>query len=275
MGPLCIVSDIGGPQESSSAMERPDDFSRSQTRARSPSRSPACSTPPTIDEESESRRSRATHGAASIDATARRFISLYELLRSSGPQMPLVSLDELQAFARKAAPDRHDAYSERALTAAYKEYLPRRPPPLARAQLKVDGTHYDSLFRVLEDLDVRFENGSIACASIPLTSDRPGIFSCPSSGSIWKPTAPRNRIRSTRALLPNARSRDSFSENITFLGPSPRMNRSAPESNGGRFHAELASAAAGLNSSSGPASCRSRWGSYSTFPESGSATCST
>jgi hypothetical protein len=96
--------------------------------------------------------------------------------------VPLVSLDELQAFARKAAPTRHDAYSERALTAAFEEYLPRRPPPLARAQLSVDGTRYESLFRLLEDFDVRFETGSIV------------LIDPPRVGSSWDFLVPFERI---------------------------------------------------------------------------------
>ncbi len=159
--------------------------------------------------------------------------------------MPLVSLDELQAFARKAAPDRHDAYSERALTAAYEEYLPRRPPPLARAQLKVDGTHYDSLFRVLEDFDVRFENGSIVLVDPPRV------------GSSWDFLMPFERIdleadgsAELYPIDPGASPERAIARFVLREHYVPRSvsedDRSAPESNGGRFHAELASAAAGL-----------------------------
>ncbi len=49
--------------------------------------------------------------------------------------MAVVPLPELQQLAGALAGERHDAYSERALSRAYEEYLARRRTPIAPFRL--------------------------------------------------------------------------------------------------------------------------------------------
>ena len=65
--------------------------------------------------------------------------------------MAVVPLPELQKLAQKLAADRHDAYSERALSRAYEEYLARRRTPIAPFRLRVGDTEYPSFYDLMAD----------------------------------------------------------------------------------------------------------------------------
>ncbi len=82
-GAACIVSDIGGPQELVRDGTTGRLFSISDPRSLTESIARLLDAPDDRRRIGESAVAYA-RGAASIDATARRFISLYELLRSSG-----------------------------------------------------------------------------------------------------------------------------------------------------------------------------------------------
>ncbi len=65
--------------------------------------------------------------------------------------MAVVPLPELQRLAQKLASERHDAYSERALSRAYEEYLARRRTPIAAFRLRVGAQEYPTFYDLLGD----------------------------------------------------------------------------------------------------------------------------
>lgn len=65
--------------------------------------------------------------------------------------MAVVSLPELERLAKSLAGERHDTYSERALSRAYEEYLARRRTPLAPVRLRAGGQEYATFYDLLAD----------------------------------------------------------------------------------------------------------------------------
>ncbi|HYK93541.1 MAG TPA: hypothetical protein VEY07_05815 [Thermoplasmata archaeon] len=97
--------------------------------------------------------------------------------------MPSVPVDELQGFARRAAGDRHDAYSEAALVQAYDEYRASRSPPLAPLEISVAGRHYDTLYAALADPGATFWDAELT------------VVNPPPAGPAWEWTFPFRSIR--------------------------------------------------------------------------------
>ncbi|HTS32605.1 MAG TPA: hypothetical protein VMI55_01525 [Thermoplasmata archaeon] len=65
--------------------------------------------------------------------------------------MAVVPLPELQRLAQNLANERHDAYSERALSRAYEEYLARRRTPIAPFRLRVGEREYPTFYDLLAE----------------------------------------------------------------------------------------------------------------------------
>ncbi len=83
--------------------------------------------------------------------------------------MAEVPLSELDGLARRFAGDRHDAYSERALTRAYEEFVGRRRATIAPFQLLVDGKEYPNLYAAIGDPEVQFATAEIRLDPPPTT----------------------------------------------------------------------------------------------------------
>ncbi|MCI4317210.1 MAG: hypothetical protein L3J96_01605 [Thermoplasmata archaeon] len=81
--------------------------------------------------------------------------------------MPLVSVDDLQAVARKAAPLYHDEYSERALVQRLEEYVPRRRGAIARFELSVSGVRYPSVYAAIKDESANFGAAELTVVEPP------------------------------------------------------------------------------------------------------------
>lgn len=96
--------------------------------------------------------------------------------------MPDVSLGELDALARALAGERHDAYSEHALSRAYDEFQARRRAPLAPFLVVADGKEFPTMYAVLADPAAKFATGE-------LRLDPP-----PSPGPVWEFLLPFERI---------------------------------------------------------------------------------
>ncbi len=65
--------------------------------------------------------------------------------------MAVVPLPELQRLAQNLANERHDSFSERALSRAYEEYLARRRTPIAPFRLRVGKKEYATFYDLLAD----------------------------------------------------------------------------------------------------------------------------
>lgn len=81
--------------------------------------------------------------------------------------MPVASLDDLQAFARRLNPGSHDEYSEGALARTAEEYAARRPPAVARFTWAIAGKTYPSFFEALADDDAKFDAGTLTLVDPP------------------------------------------------------------------------------------------------------------
>jgi hypothetical protein len=90
--------------------------------------------------------------------------------------------ETLQALARRAAPLAHDAYSERALTEALREYRSRRRPSLAPFTVSVGGVPYGGLFDAFLDPSADF-------SKMELTLTDP-----PAPGPVWDYLMPFRKI---------------------------------------------------------------------------------
>ncbi|MCI4368356.1 MAG: hypothetical protein L3K09_02165 [Thermoplasmata archaeon] len=75
--------------------------------------------------------------------------------------MPPPSLDELQSFAGRVAPGRHDADSARALARSLDEYRSRVRPRLADLSLVVNGIPFPSFFAAIDDPRAIFDSSEI------------------------------------------------------------------------------------------------------------------
>ncbi len=112
--------------------------------------------------------------------------------------MAVVPLAELDQIARQLAAERHDAYSERALTRAYEEYLARRRTPIGPFRLRVGEQEYSTVYELAA-------NPAASTSPIELRLDpapapgRRGSSSVPSNGSSSKPTGPPRSSRSRPA----------------------------------------------------------------------------
>jgi len=93
-----------------------------------------------------------------------------------------VPLADLDALARRFAGDRHDTYSERALSRAYEEFLSRRRTPLAPALFSADGKEYANFFSLLGDPNATFTN-------LEIRLEAPSDF-----GPTWEFLRPFERI---------------------------------------------------------------------------------
>jgi len=62
-----------------------------------------------------------------------------------------VSLAELDSLAQQLVGDRHDAFSQRALSRAYEEYVSRARRPVASVTVTADGTEYPTIYALLAD----------------------------------------------------------------------------------------------------------------------------
>jgi hypothetical protein len=65
--------------------------------------------------------------------------------------MAVVPLPELQRLTRELAGDRHDAYSDRALTRSYEEYLARRRTPLGPYRIRAGDREYSTFYDLVAD----------------------------------------------------------------------------------------------------------------------------
>ncbi|MCI4336482.1 MAG: hypothetical protein L3K17_04715 [Thermoplasmata archaeon] len=81
--------------------------------------------------------------------------------------MASVTPAELQAFASQRAGASHDAYSEAALLRALDEFQASRRPPVAAAQLTVDGTSYPTFYAALDDPQATFARTELALIAPP------------------------------------------------------------------------------------------------------------
>lgn len=96
--------------------------------------------------------------------------------------MASVSVPELQAFARQAAGERHDVFSEAALVRAHDEYVASRHEAIAPLQLTVGGKPFDTLYRALADPTATFWEAQIA------------VVDPPPAGPAWDWTLPFRRL---------------------------------------------------------------------------------
>jgi hypothetical protein len=97
----------------------------------------------------------------------------------------VVPLHELQRLASSLATERHDSYSERALSRAYEEYLARRRTPLAAFRLRVGTKEVSSFYDLVTEAPE-------AGASIELRLDP-----VPPSGAAWEFLRPFERFVSS------------------------------------------------------------------------------
>ncbi|MGI0133168.1 MAG: hypothetical protein ACREDK_08830, partial [Thermoplasmata archaeon] len=75
--------------------------------------------------------------------------------------MPLASLDDVQAVARRGAPLYHDEYSERSLVQRLDEYLTQRRGSICAFSLSADGVPYPNFYAALKDERARFRSAEI------------------------------------------------------------------------------------------------------------------
>ena len=96
--------------------------------------------------------------------------------------MAVVPLGELDQLARRLAGERHDAYSERALSRAYEEYLARRRTPLGPFRLRLGEKEFSTFFDLITD-------PAAATSSIELRLDP-----APAPGAPWEFLRPFERL---------------------------------------------------------------------------------
>ncbi len=96
--------------------------------------------------------------------------------------MPTVPLTDLQAFARRAAGDQHDSFSEAALARALEEYREGRVAPIAPVRLTLGDRVFDSIFTALAEPEVPFADGELT------------VVDPPGAGATWEWTFPLHHI---------------------------------------------------------------------------------
>ncbi len=96
--------------------------------------------------------------------------------------MPSVSLEELQAFAREAAGDRHDRYSESGLARAVEEYRAQRGEAIASVGLTLGPRTYSHIYEALRDPTATFLEGELA------------VIDPPEAGAAWEWSFPVSRL---------------------------------------------------------------------------------
>lgn len=96
--------------------------------------------------------------------------------------MGSVRLEDLEAFAARAAGPRHDAFSRDSLARAFEEYQQLKGVPLAPVRLTLGGRPFAHLFEALADPEVTLWEGS-------LTLEHP-----PPAGPAWEWSRPVREI---------------------------------------------------------------------------------
>ncbi len=96
--------------------------------------------------------------------------------------MAVVPLPELQKLTRALAGERHDSYSERALSRAYEEFLARRRTPLAPFRLRSGSREYATFYDLVADT-------SPLAGPLELRLDPP-----PPPGAAWEFLRPIDRL---------------------------------------------------------------------------------